>query len=41
MGDYFDQWLRGELQKHGLTRAQLAEWRPEKVVRRGRRKAGA
>ncbi len=41
MGDYFDQWLRGELQKHGLTRAQLAEWRPEKVVRRGRKKAGA
>lgn len=41
MGDYFDQWLRGELQKHGLTRAQLAEWRPEKVVRRARRKVGS
>lgn len=39
MGDYFDQWLRGELQKHGLTRAQLAEWRPEKVVRRGRKRS--
>jgi hypothetical protein len=38
-GDYFEQWLRGELQKHGLTRTQLAEWRAEKVVRRGRRKS--
>jgi hypothetical protein len=38
-GDYFEQWLRGELQKHGLTRTQLAEWRAEKVVRRGRKKA--
>jgi len=39
MGDYFDQWLRGELQKHGLTRAKLTEWRPEKAMRRGRPKA--
>ncbi|MDZ4791535.1 MAG: hypothetical protein SGJ17_10095 [Hyphomicrobiales bacterium] len=38
MGDYFDQWLRGELQKHSLTRPQLAGWRAEKTARRGRKK---
>jgi hypothetical protein len=41
MGDYFDQWLRGELQRHGLTREHLKDWQPERAGGRGRRKSKA
>lgn len=40
MGDFFETFLRSELQKHGLTREDLAEWEaPSKSARRGRRRA--
>jgi hypothetical protein len=37
LGDFFETFLDGQLNAHGLTRQDLAEWMPP-VVRRGRRK---
>ncbi len=38
MGDFFETFLRSELQKHGLTREDLAAWEPPATrTRRGRR----
>lgn len=39
MGDYFAEYLGGELQKHGLTETDLDEWRPP--ARSARRKKAA
>jgi hypothetical protein len=33
LGDYFREWLGTELQKHGLTREDLAQWRPARTLR--------
>jgi hypothetical protein len=38
MGDFFETFLRSELQKHGLTRQDLKAWVLPVTVRRGRRK---
>ncbi len=39
MGDFFETFLRSELQKHGLTRQDLAAWEPPAAsTRRGRRR---
>ncbi|MGR9107054.1 MAG: BREX-2 system adenine-specific DNA-methyltransferase PglX, partial [Gammaproteobacteria bacterium] len=37
MGDFFETFLGSELQKHGLTRQDLATWVPAGPPRRGRR----
>lgn len=39
LGDYFREWLGAELQKHGLTRNDLEDWRPERATRGRRRRA--
>jgi hypothetical protein len=40
MGDFFETFLRSEIQKHGLTREDLAAWEPPATrTRRGRRRA--
>ncbi len=37
MGDFFETFFRSELQKHGLTRQDLAAWEPPvTATRRGR-----
>ena len=39
MGDFFETFLRSELQKHSLTREDLATWKPPGAARRrGRRR---
>ena len=39
MGDFFETFLRSELQKHGLTREDLVAWEPPvTATRRGRRR---
>jgi hypothetical protein len=38
MGDYFEQFLDGQLHELGLTRKDLADWRPAK--KSGRARAG-
>lgn len=39
MGDFFETFLRSELQKHGLTREDLSAWEPPaRSGRRGRRR---
>jgi hypothetical protein len=38
MGDFFETFLRSELQKQGLTREDLAAWAPPATPRRGRRR---
>jgi hypothetical protein len=39
MGDFFETFLRSELQKYGVTGEDLLGWVPPVAVRRGRRKA--
>ena len=39
-GDYFDQWLGEQLNRHGWTLQTLAEWQPTSATRRGRRTRG-
>ncbi len=41
LGDYFREWLAAELQKHALTREDLAKWRPERAARRRSLRAAA
>lgn len=40
-GDYFQQWLHEQLNRHHWTRQTLADWQPPVAARRGRRPQAA